>query len=56
MRYYIIIILFIRIVFPNSIEFDGNNAFIYIKEQCEFGPRYPGSEGHKQLINYLQIH
>ena len=56
MRYYIIIILFIRIVFPNSIEFDGNNAFIYIKEQCEFGPRYPGSEGHKQLINYLHNH
>ena len=56
MRHSIIIILFIGIVFPNSIEFDGNQAFTYIKEQCEFGTRYPGSEGHRQLINYLHNH
>ena len=41
-----------------SAEFmvDGNKAFLYIKEQCDFGPRYPGSEGHKKLTNYLYNH
>ena len=26
--------------------FDSNKAFEYINKQCEFGPRYPGSEGY----------
>ena len=53
MRYYIVVILFINIYFTNILEFDGDKAFIYIQKQCDFGPRYPGSEGHKKLTNYL---
>tara|TARA_B100001142_G_C14288505_1_gene637970 strand:- start:218 stop:1132 length:915 start_codon:yes stop_codon:yes gene_type:complete len=34
-------------------DFDGDKAFEYIKTQCDFGPRYPGSLGHQQLSNYL---
>ena len=33
--------------------FDGELAFEYLKKQCEFGPRYPGSEAHKSLKNYF---
>ena len=53
----IIFILLIGFLFTNqNIEvpsFDGNQAFEYIKKQCEFGPRYPGSLGHQQLSDYL---
>ncbi|MGB1251607.1 MAG: M28 family peptidase [Candidatus Promineifilaceae bacterium] len=33
--------------------FDGDNAFQYLADQMEFGPRYPGSEGHLQLREYI---
>ena len=56
MRYYIIISFIVSIIFSSKIEFDGNKAFTYIKEQCQFGPRYPGSEGHKKLTDYLYNH
>ena len=52
----IFIILFFNILLSNNLEFDGNKAFNYLKAQCEIGPRYPGSEGHKKLIKYLQNH
>ena len=34
-------------------DFNGDQAFEYIKKQCDFGPRYPGSLGHQQLSDYL---
>jgi len=34
-------------------EFKGDRAYQYLKEQCQFGPRYPGSPGHKALKEYL---
>ena len=34
-------------------DFNGDQAFEYIKTQCDFGPRYPGSLGHQQLSDYL---
>ena len=53
----IILILLCSIILSNDNltvpEFDGNQAFEYIKKQCEFGPRYPGSEAHKKLGDYL---
>ena len=53
----IIFILLISFLFTNQNivvpSFDGNQAFEYIKKQCEFGPRYPGSLGHQQLSDYL---
>ena len=39
----------------NSVpNFDKGNAFRYLVEQCEFGPRNPGSNGYKQCLEYLQ--
>ena len=35
-------------------KFDKDNAFRYLVEQCEFGPRNPNSNGYKQCLNYLQ--
>ena len=33
--------------------FDQNNAFKFLEEQCELGPRYPGSEGIELCRDYL---
>lgn len=33
--------------------FDGNNAFEFLKNQCEFGARIPGSSAHQQCQKYL---
>ncbi|GIS57180.1 MAG: hypothetical protein CM1200mP1_11180 [Candidatus Neomarinimicrobiota bacterium] len=37
-------------------DFSGNNAFEYLKAQCEFGPRNPGSEGHRKVLDYYIKH
>jgi glutaminyl-peptide cyclotransferase len=34
-------------------EFNGSRAFSYLVKQCEFGPRNPGSPGHKACQEYL---
>ena len=51
-----IYVILINALFCFSVEFDSNSAFKYIEKQCEIGPRYPGSDGHKKLINYLNSH
>ncbi len=33
--------------------FDSKNAFKHLTEQCDFGPRNPGSEGHQNTKNYI---
>lgn len=33
--------------------FDEENAFKYLIVQCDFGPRYPGSEAHERTKEYL---
>jgi len=33
--------------------FDGERAFGYLQDQCDFGPRNPGSEGHQKIKQYL---
>ena len=33
--------------------FDADNAFAMIKEQTDFGPRNPNSEGHKNTLAFL---
>lgn len=35
-------------------EFSAENAYTYIQEQVEFGPRNPSSEGHRLTKEYLQ--
>tara|TARA_B100001559_G_C16496864_1_gene621260 strand:- start:1413 stop:2312 length:900 start_codon:yes stop_codon:yes gene_type:complete len=47
-------ILFFAIIQTQQIPlFDGDIAFSYLKKQCEFGERYPGSQNHIDLKNYL---
>jgi hypothetical protein len=36
--------------------FDSTRAYRYLKEQCDLGPRNPGSEGHQRAIAYFQKH
>jgi len=35
-------------------RFDGENAFRYLVRQVEFGPRNPGSAGHRQCLAFFQ--
>ena len=50
-------ILYITIVSlslcQNIPHFDGDIAFEYLKKQCEFGHRYPGSKEHIKLKDYF---
>ncbi|RPH99237.1 MAG: M28 family peptidase [Calditrichaeota bacterium] len=34
-------------------HFSGEKAFVFLKAQCEFGPRNPGSAGHDRCRDYL---
>lgn len=34
-------------------RFDGEAALGLIEKQCSFGPRYPGSQGHKTMLTWL---
>ena len=53
MKFIIIILLNIHMFSYSIPDFDGDNAFEFIKKQCEFGPRYPGSESHNKFADYL---
>lgn len=33
--------------------FDAEQAYTFVKEQCDFGPRVPNSEAHRNCGNYL---
>ncbi len=33
--------------------FDKKKAFVFLVEQCSFGPRNPGSAGHSKCLQYL---
>jgi len=50
----ILIILFQTVLLSQSIPyFDSDKAFSYLELQCDFGPRFPGSQGHLDFKNYL---
>lgn len=34
-------------------RFEGDSAFVYLEQQCDIGPRYPGSPGHRALRRYI---
>jgi len=38
---------------PTSVEFDGERAYQLVATQLEFGPRTMGSEGHKQIVDWM---
>ncbi len=37
----------------NEVKFDGNSAFNWLEQQCEFGPRNPGSVGYVDCKEFL---
>jgi len=37
----------------NVPQFDENSSFSYLEKQMEFGPRVPGSTGHRQCRDWL---
>ena len=37
----------------NAPPFDGNRAMDLLRTQCDFGPRFPGSEGHSQMKKFM---
>ena len=49
----IIILLFSVCLSQFSPPFNGETAYNYLLKQCEFGPRYPGSDKHLELKDYL---
>ena len=49
-----IYIILVNILFCFSMEFNSDSAFKYIERQCEIGPRYPGSLGHKKAYKLLK--
>ena len=56
----LILIFFIFISCSSNVDkkniptFDGNNAYQYLVEQCNFGPRNPGSKGHENFSIFLE--
>lgn len=36
------------------LNFDGDSSFAYLEAQMAFGPRWPGSEGHGAVRDYIQ--
>jgi len=52
-----IILIFVTIFVTNcqnnELEFDGNSAFNWLEQQCEFGPRNPGSVGYVDCKEFL---
>ena len=57
-RYIIISLLFIACssneVGKDIPDFDSDLAYQYIIDQCNFGPRNPGSIGHEQFAKFLE--
>jgi glutaminyl-peptide cyclotransferase len=49
----IILILFCASYSLAIPTFDSNKSFEYLKKQCSFGPRPPGSDAHTKTKNYL---
>lgn len=49
----ILSISFTDMGYAKTPQFQSIRAFDYLKNQCAFGPRNPGSEGHKNCLQYL---
>ena len=50
---YYIYILIIGLCLAVDKQFNSSRAYSYVLEQCEFGARYPGSEGHQKCKDFL---
>jgi len=38
---------------PETVLTSGEKAFVLLKQQVAFGPRYPGSEGHRKCLDWI---
>lgn len=47
-------LLFVYGCGPDAPSFDEERAFGYLVEQCDFGPRNPGSEGAAEAADYFE--
>ena len=58
MKKILVLILFGLCFGQNAPPFDGNRAMNLLQTQCDFGPRFPESEGHvkmkKFMVQFLQ--
>ena len=34
-------------------QFDGERAYGFLKAQCDFGPRVPGTSGHRKGLRHI---
>ena len=50
---YIFILLSSLLVCQSVPYFDEHRAFDYLVQQCDIGPRFPGSVGHDKMKDYL---
>lgn len=55
----LLIVLLLIIQYPNffikkPLQFDGERAYQDVLTQLSFGPRYPGSQGHQEMVVWLQ--
>tara|TARA_Y100001968_G_scaffold325831_1_gene367769 strand:+ start:3781 stop:4689 length:909 start_codon:yes stop_codon:yes gene_type:complete len=49
------LIIFIGFLFAQDAPFfNGELAFQFLKEQCDIGPRFPGSQGHLKTKEYFK--
>ncbi len=55
MKYYLFLFSVIGMLtgYSQTPTFDGDRAFTFLEKQCEFGPRYAGTEGHIACRDYL---
>ena len=53
----LLLLLFCVSIYSQTVlYFDGNNAMNYLNQQCDLGPRYPGSSGHAKAIQVYKQH
>ena len=53
----LLLLLFCVSIYSQTVlYFDGNNAMNYLNQQCDLGPRYPGSSGHTKAIQVYKKH
>jgi len=54
MKLIITLILFSMIIGQDTPTFNGHRAMELLIKQCDFGPRYPGSEGHVEMKKFFE--
>ena len=55
MKSFITITVFLSsLIFAEEVpQFDGERAYGFLKAQCDFGPRVPGTSGHRKGLRHI---